>query len=251
MTIQPRFVGIGLGLALGIACLAAMAPSTGTYHGKTVTYGPDPWNMVQIREGTPYVVPAGKLFVPTALGIGSTFNGAQPIFARLLADGQEVAGAYPSPGGAELPMKRVPIGLALAGGTTLTVEGGVTGALDARAWGYVQPASAPIPSTSAVVVPYGPAPESFVQIPAGTPYVVPADRILVVTAFGGFQNELVTLEAAGQVELSIFNAGAQTVEAPVGLTFGSGALVSVIDHDPNGNPISTTNGRCWGYLANR
>lgn len=39
-----------------------------------IEYAPHPRDMVRIKEGTPYVVPAGRIFVLTALGSNNVFG---------------------------------------------------------------------------------------------------------------------------------------------------------------------------------
>jgi hypothetical protein len=260
MQISVRFVGIGLGVALGAACLLAMAPTFGTYHGKAVTFGPDPWNMVQIREGTPYVVPAGKTFVLTALGS----NQLAADLTILTVDGKAAnSGVFSSGFSAAGAIRPVPIGFAASGGSVLDIVGGKANSQDARAWGFLSAngVGGPTASTDTLWVNYGPAPESLVQIQAGTPYAVPVNRTFVVTAFGSIDPSPATvlnhtrLEIDGVLELSTYDTTGDINGAmhpvPPGLTASPGSTISIVDYSGVPAPTGTTFGRCWGYLANR
>ena len=150
----PRFHAGSVFLGLGVALLAVVAMGQRPVDiGGTlfrVDYGPHPRDMVVIREGTPYTVPAGRLFVLTALGAVSGDTGSSPpARTRFLVDGQdEIVGiskvaisdpAFSFPGGTGTSMQAVPLGFTAQAGSVLTVLFGPSGLTDARAWGYLAP----------------------------------------------------------------------------------------------------------------
>jgi hypothetical protein len=101
-----------------------------------VSYGPHPRDMVQIKEGAPYVVPASKLFVLT--GLGDNFGGCPGTV--LYVNGQqevtrvEGAGVFP----AYCSIIPTPPGFTAQAGSTITVS--VTAGCSppqGRAWGYL------------------------------------------------------------------------------------------------------------------
>jgi hypothetical protein len=96
---------------------------------------PTPGQMVVIKEGTPYVVAAGRRFVLTAIGTPSLGIGC-----RLFVDGVQELTGHPTSGTAPTASV-VPVapGFSVAAGSTITVTdagfGGTNG--NGRAWGYV------------------------------------------------------------------------------------------------------------------
>ena len=108
-----------------------------------------PRDWVQIEEGVPYVVPAKKLFVPTALGAILEPPPSQDDLTTLRVDGVDMASAITatyisgSNGmtafGSGANMKPLPRGLSVPAGSTVEVAGGVRSSTpdDARAWGYL------------------------------------------------------------------------------------------------------------------
>lgn len=89
---------------------------------------PHPRDWVQIEEGVPFVVPVGKLFVPTAAGRGVGGGGA-----NLRVDGVNVFQAFGG-NGSTTSFDPVPPGLAITAGRVVTV---VENGQDSRAWGYL------------------------------------------------------------------------------------------------------------------
>lgn len=146
ITLHPVSLLVGAAALGGVLSLvsAVQAPaSTGAATARAVSQVPltitnaievkgvpVPENMVQIKEGTPYVVPAGRMFVVTALG--SSYGAAQQ--GWLNVNGQtellvNLNGNIPSGN-----IIAVPTGLSIPGGATISVHG--TGQLG-RAWGYL------------------------------------------------------------------------------------------------------------------
>jgi|SRR6266850_3268732 len=124
-----------LGLVFGVLVLLSMSqvPPLNA-RGIIVHYGPDPRDMVQIKQGTPYIVPAGKIFVLTGLGgrdatLGSNYS--------LLVNGQvEVTTTVGNASSAFSFVLPVPAGFTAAAGSTLEAQAGPG---LARAWGYLAP----------------------------------------------------------------------------------------------------------------
>ena len=98
-----------------------------------VEYGPHPRDYVQVKEGEPYTVPAGRLFVLSGLGSTGTQGGG-----NLVVDGQtevHATGSTWSSGGGygnSASVKLLPRGFTAAGGSVVEVTG-----TNSRAWGYL------------------------------------------------------------------------------------------------------------------
>ena len=101
---------------------------------------PNPRDMVVIREGTPYVVPQGKILVVTALGGNAGAGGGvtelkvddiqEVVAARQVNDSSGYAGNATS-------MKLLPQpGFVVQPGSTVLLEGGGAGT-SRRAWGFL------------------------------------------------------------------------------------------------------------------
>jgi len=153
-TVHPASLALGLVIA-GVAFLA-MGQATVPMPLR-VEYVPHPRDMVQIWEGTPYTVPAGKLFVLT--GIGSTGNHPGYCTQGVPSSPMQIpvwlsvnAGGNGSPGCAQVSfvgnvagqpgasMWPVPAGFTAIAGSVLEVWANAqSGTIDqgARAWGYL------------------------------------------------------------------------------------------------------------------
>ena len=90
---------------------------------------PDPRNMIVIEEGTPYVVPPGKRFIVTALGV----TGSTGLGAILYVDGAWVLFA----GGGEVSIAPVPPHFIVESGYVIRPDDNQTGSETARTWGYL------------------------------------------------------------------------------------------------------------------
>ncbi len=133
-TITFHPLSLALGLALGAACLLSMA-QTSVLKVIRVEYLPDPHSLVQFQSGTPYVVPASKRFVLTALGTPVLYS-APPIVS-FFANGQAVAEVQSeSLGSGSRSIVPVPGGYSAPAGTTLTV-GAAGSSASCSAWGYL------------------------------------------------------------------------------------------------------------------
>jgi hypothetical protein len=139
LRVQVLPVLFGSTLALGIVGLMSMqqGPSDILQHVR-VEYGPHPRDMVQIREGTLYVVPPGRIFVLTGLGTDVWTGSGVPI-AVLSVNGQdEVTAGFSSNSTGEAEgstVAHVPSGLTASPGSSLNVYAG--GLNHGRAWGYL------------------------------------------------------------------------------------------------------------------
>jgi hypothetical protein len=137
---------LALGLVGLVAFLSSQAsppPALLNPASIRVEYMPHPRDYVQIKEGTPYTVPGGKIFVLTALGSHNSQGEAY-----LQIDGVEElrvrceqfvfgAGGSPIPLGEGISMKRTPIGLTAHAGSVITILAGNGKPDDCRAWGYL------------------------------------------------------------------------------------------------------------------
>lgn len=134
-TIQLHPRSLLVSLALGGVVLFSMAQSAApTYATVRMQYMPHPRDMVQIEEGTPYTVPAGKLFVLTGLGSKYGMGG----FVTLLVDGvdEPTANSTVSSSATATSVAHVTLGLAGQPGSVIDLVGGVSYPDDGRAWGY-------------------------------------------------------------------------------------------------------------------
>ncbi len=125
-----------LGLAIAAVGFLVAAQSTPPPGPPRIEYGPHPRDMVQVAQGVPYVVPAGKLFVLT--GLGGAENGG---YCTLSVDGiiqASVCNSCTTAPGSQI--SAVPPGFTVVAGATITVFTNSGGA-SARAWGYLASAS--------------------------------------------------------------------------------------------------------------
>jgi hypothetical protein len=122
---------LGSALAIGMVVLLSMNQVLPAGQHVIVSYGPSPRDMVQIKEGTPYTVPPGKLFVLT--GVGSTV-GCYTV--TLKVNGQDEASTVFSCPSTGCSIMSAPVGFTVASGSTLETSSN-TGLQVARAWGYL------------------------------------------------------------------------------------------------------------------
>ena len=129
LTLHPASLVAGvLVAALGLLSMGQTPPLNA--RTVNVNYLPDPRDMVQIAEATPYLVPAGKIFVLTGLGCCDSSPGA-----NLYVNGQQQVTGSSS---GQASMASVPTGLSVPGGSTITLNSGVP-SQPGRAWGYLAP----------------------------------------------------------------------------------------------------------------
>ncbi len=130
-----------LGLALAGLCVLTMSQSSVTAAAVRVEYSPHPKDMVQIKEGMPYVVPSGKVLVVTGLGWVGTNNSFSYQEATLKVNGQSAATVSviaPSANFASASVQSLATGCTAQVGSLVEPTGGAAGdPNDARAWGYL------------------------------------------------------------------------------------------------------------------
>lgn len=98
-----------------------------------VPLSPHPRDMVVLREGTPYTVPAGKLFVLTSLGMTRHVNASSILRINGQADCKG-----PSSDEVQSTLTEMPLGRSVPAGSVLEVVSSAAAAdLPARAWGYL------------------------------------------------------------------------------------------------------------------
>lgn len=136
--IQLHPVSLLVGLAGGLTGLLLMSQSAvTTLPTARVEVGPHPRDMVQIREGSPYVVPPGKYFVLTGLGsiAGGGTDNVLRVNGQIEARTLFYAGSGPIFTGGYLTA--VPTGLAIPWGSTVEVTTSGAPLGGGRAWGYL------------------------------------------------------------------------------------------------------------------
>jgi hypothetical protein len=137
--LSAAFGFIVAGLLAVTTSQASPPPATLNPAAVRIEYMPHPRDMVQIKEGTSYTVPAGRLLVITALGDATGYFNTPTFNVQLSVNGQVEAAAYypasvsPSPTVLELAQGLV----AKAGDVVaVSVRPGFS-SVDARAWGYL------------------------------------------------------------------------------------------------------------------
>ena len=135
----PLALGLGIFIgAVGHAAVQVQAIPPLVEHLRVSLAGqvhvapdPDPHDFVMIREGTTYTVPAGKLFVATAVGQGN-FVSSNDNSALRINGVREFEG-----GGGDRSVVDLPAGLSAAAGATVEATNGNGYPDDARVWGYL------------------------------------------------------------------------------------------------------------------
>ncbi len=123
-SIQLHVPSLAIGVAACALLLVSMSQGAPQISPPRVSYGPHPRDMVQIKEGTPYVVPTGTVF--TVTGIGSVYNSA--INTTILVDNMQELWAFNGGGVAgKCSVADVPQGLTVQAGQTITVITGTSG----------------------------------------------------------------------------------------------------------------------------
>lgn len=135
ITVHPRSVLLGLLVAgLAMVTMSQVPQNILHHHPVRVEWGPHPRDMVQIRSGTPYTVPADKIFVVTAIGDNGDGSGGN---VRLIVDGQkelELVHVF-----AQNPPTVAPVasGLSISAGSIIEVGISASSPLAGRVWGYL------------------------------------------------------------------------------------------------------------------
>lgn len=242
--------------SVGAAALAFLAFGQGSYSAgqpNKFEIAPHPRDFVQIREGTTYTVPVGKIFVLTALG-GVDYAGSDYYWFDV--DGQNKLYAHSNFSFHTPSLRPVPPGCTVAAGSNIVVRGGASASNDVRAWGYL---AEPLPAGfegKVVRVPYAPHPTDMVQFGQGSFYIVPPGKIFVLTAMGADGNTSnVHLRVNAQLEVtSLTQTNAPTGNPshsldvpsfrpiPLGFAIPAGSIAELTSDMGNG-------GEAWGYLA--
>lgn len=185
------------------------------YFGGGVLAHPRDW--VRIDPSTPLTVPAGKVFVLTALGENVVGVGAATLRVNgvtAFASSYSAAGA---PSLAQQTMADACTGFQVRAGDVVSVDPGAT-----RAWGYLADPAA-VGQPSLVVPPMA----SWLNITGS--YVVPQGKILVLTALGtGTGGSWISIDGVRQLT----SAGSSLLPRlslaalPLGLAAGAGQTVA-------------------------
>src|SRR5262245_38221943 len=111
ITIHPLSVlaGTALASAVWISMSQLSLPKP------RIEVGPHPRDFVQVRQGTPYTVPLGKVFVPTAVGVGSSISS----YGRMMVNGTQVAEGNAGSNWMNGSMAWIPDGLFYAAGSVI------------------------------------------------------------------------------------------------------------------------------------
>lgn len=215
------FVGVGFAL-VGLVAMGQMpAGPHARFTPPSLAAIISPKNWIQIVEGSPFVVPAGRVFVPTALGWDEGAN--PPARARLYFDGVEMAAmTYRSD---RMPMGPVAEGLAAGPGTVVSVEGLQANRV-AQVWGFLK-----LSDASSIVYAPTPATTDWLVVQEGTPFVVPPGQLLVVTALGSPAVDQCRIRVDGVRVLDLqtqdFASFVSPSRVPVGLTVPAGGACCV------------------------
>jgi len=246
---RSAFAGAGLLGAILLVAGAAQVPlpprEIPAGVGLTRVAGiPDPREMVVVREGTPYIVPPGRLLAITGLG-GTNHLGPNTLEVTLRVDGiDEVEASVRLPYGNGTTVADLPQGFSVREGSSVEVLS-TTGDYGC-AWGYLAEAAG---HGSGVVRIAGiPDPRSMVVIREAELFEVPAGKLLVLTGLGGTAGgTTATLKVDGAIALvaaSNWSAGnsSSVCAVPPGLSLPAGSTVAV-------ESSTVTLGRAWGYLS--
>ncbi|MCC7013943.1 MAG: hypothetical protein IT454_15410 [Planctomycetes bacterium] len=138
--------GIGLALVAFVAMGQSPQPiSPSTSSNRTLEFFARPRDFVQVDEGSTFVVPSGKLFVPTAIGARPPMMNSQTYeLVSLVVDGEVQLSSWKailSPDNAAAgngtSMRGIPGGYAVPGDAAVEVRDLTPSVQDARLWGYL------------------------------------------------------------------------------------------------------------------
>lgn len=211
-----------------------------------LSHYPDPADFVVVREGAPFVVPADRVFVAT--GVGSAGNRGS---YSLAIDSRVVAtGIYIDLMNSGI-IAQLPPGMVADEGSTVecVLAFGGPSLGDGRAWGFLvsKDSNGRTPPT---LLEHPPVSTSRVAIHEGESFVVPSDKLFVLTGIGtvaGWPNHSVRIN--GTIEVSGGSKhwhGASVIDVPPGLAVAGGATIEVVDV-PN-DPRDFGEGIALGYL---
>lgn len=241
--IHPVSVLVGVVACLGAVLLTSQIATRPTFPSARFTFGPHPRDFVTIREGLPYTVPSGMVFIPTA--IGNTGYHGRPI--RLLVNGAMIESATTD----DLPvsMATLPRAIPIAAGSLVEVQDATFPADPCRAWGYLAAISPQVPTNDIHPrIAFAPSPADMLVISEGSIFTVPAGKVFVPTALGPSTGDAggSWLLINGHYELFAASPSAVSTfhrEIPDGLAIPSGSTIAVSGVNP-GYGVSA-----WGYLA--
>lgn len=237
---------IGLGFMLA-------SPAATSFPAGRFVFGPHPRDLITIREGTPFVVPPGKVFVALSMGANDNVAGALPV-VRLRVNGIVRCSGNPISGVVlrSLSVCRVPSGFVVLSGSTVDVIDGASAPDDGRAWGYLSAESSGYsPDAVSPRLDYTVRPSAIVTVDPLTPLVVPSGKVFVLTALGvtselgsGFEVARLYVNGVKEVtaspDLQSSKDGCSVMPVPDGVSAPAGSVVSV-----TGNPTPVA----WGYFA--
>jgi hypothetical protein len=123
---------VGSALTLGVIGLMSMTQVLPAGQHVIVSYGPEPRDMVQIKEGAPYTVPVGRTFVLTGLGDISGCTGGTVLFVD--SQQEERAGVIAGVVASASTVVPVPTGFTVSAGHTISLTA-ACGTNAGRAWG--------------------------------------------------------------------------------------------------------------------
>lgn len=131
-SIQLHVPSLAIGLAACGVVFVTMSQGAPQISPPRVSYGPHPRDYVQIKEGTPFVVPTGTVFALTALGTADASTGRISLRVNGSVEVERMLSADTS-----LGMNSEPTGFAVLAGNTITVDDTDVSDQNARAWGYL------------------------------------------------------------------------------------------------------------------
>lgn len=245
-----------LSLALGICASAAVVVLTSqatisTFPSGRFTFGPHPRDFITIREGTPFIVPLGSVFIPTA--IGNTEGGVSPVEMRVNGAVVESAAVHTDYYNNKTSMVPVPSAMGVAAGSVIEVQSNDPSTwVLGRLWGYLAPSGAAVPSNDLRPrMEYGPRAADLVVVRDGSPLTVPPGKLFVLTALGTNTNVgaggWLTVDGANEVFFNPYPNGSFSASShaavPQGFVVHPGSTIDLVGNTP-GYGYSA-----WGYFA--
>ena len=137
MSLRSNAALVAAGLSVGVGAMMLMSQSA-VYQRPAFEYIPSPQRFVQIRVGTPYVVPAGRQFVLTALGAAENpYSSTSRVYLNVNGAREVTStGDWSNDG---LSLLAVPNGFTVESGATITLTTDGPPNVPGRAWGYLYP----------------------------------------------------------------------------------------------------------------
>ena len=207
-----------------------------------LTLPPHPRYWIEILEGTPFVVPQGKILVVAGLGLQQS-RGNSGARAILLVDDFPEATVVNLEHG--ISMQAIPPGLKVGADQLVSVVGtGQTEPSVGQVWGYLINAGQ---QQRPLVIP---GPEEWIAITDQQAFTVPAGKIFVALSGGSVSGESITVRVNGTAVLDTSPPGSlepvrNPRELPIGIRARPGEVISVEDSINHSNPA-----RLYGFLVN-